>query len=116
MTIFSLKNINPPAAKKHVGRPTRVYTSDQVRDIITKHHNFLEMIDFSKKYDQLFEIHCQSSMSAISRLPTKTWRCFTQKKKKYAYIFPLVEIIVKQQEHLILINQQLEEWLMLVYY
>ena len=83
-TIFSLRNImsSPPPAKKIGGRQTKLYTSDQVRYITAKYDNFHEMTDFSKKYDQLFEIHCKSSMSAINRLTTKTWRCYTQKKKE----------------------------------
>ena len=72
---------SPPPTKKRVGRATKLYTSDQVRDMIAKYHDFREMVDFSKKYDKLFEIHCKSSVSGIIRPPTKTWRHFTQKKK-----------------------------------
>ena len=77
-----------------------------VRDMIAKYQEFYKMVDFSKKYDQLFKINCKSSASVIVRLPTKTRKCFTQKKKKkYAYIISLMEIIVKQWEHSILMNQ-----------
>ena len=48
---------SPPPTKKRVVRPTKLYTSDQVRDIIAKYYDFHEMVDLSKKYDQLFEIH-----------------------------------------------------------
>ena len=48
---------SPPPTKKRVGRPTKLYTSDQVRNMIRKYHDFHEMVDLSKKYDQLFEIH-----------------------------------------------------------
>ena len=51
-----------PATKKCVGRPAKLYTSDQVRDMIAKHHDFQEMVNFSKKYDQLFEIYSKPSV------------------------------------------------------
>ena len=72
---------SPPSTKKRVGRPTKLYTSDQVRDMIAKYDNFYEMVDFSKKYDQLFEIHCKWSVPSIVRLATEILRLFTQKKK-----------------------------------
>ena len=40
-----------------------MFTSDQVRDIIAKYHDFHEMVDFFKKYDQLFETDFKSSVS-----------------------------------------------------
>ena len=40
------------------------------------------MVDFSKKYEQLIEIHYKSSGSVIDKPPTKTRRLFTQKKKE----------------------------------
>ena len=40
------------------------------------------MVDFSKKYEQLIEIHYKSSGSVIDKPPTKTRRRFTQKKKE----------------------------------
>ena len=106
-----------PPAKKRVGRPTKLYTSDQVRNMIAKYHDIHEMVDFSEKYGQLFKIHCKSSVSVIVRPSTKTRRSFTQKKKEEVrLIIPLVEIILKQREHLILINQHSEELLMLHHY
>ena len=72
----------PPPRNKRVVIPTKLYTSDQARDMTAKYHGFHEMLDFSKKYDQLFENHCKSSMSVIIRPPTKTRRRFTQKKKE----------------------------------
>ena len=40
---------SPPPTKKRV---SILYTSDdQVRDMIAKHHDFHEIVDFSKKYD-----------------------------------------------------------------
>ena len=59
-TIFSFRNITPLPKKKRVGRPTKLYISDQVRNVIAKYLDFHEMVDFSKKYDQLFEIRCKS--------------------------------------------------------
>ena len=53
---------SPPATKKCVGRPANLYTSDQVRDMIAKHHDFQEMVNFSKNYDQLFEIYSKPSV------------------------------------------------------
>ena len=74
--------------KKRVGRTAKLYTSDQLRDIKTKYHNFQEMVDFAKKYVKPFEIHCTSSASAIVGPPTKTRRRFTQKKKEvYLHYF-----------------------------
>ena len=74
-------SLSPPT-KKHVGRPTKVYTSDQARDLIAKYHDFHETVDFSKKYDQLFRIYCKSSVSVIVRPATKTPRGFTEIKKE----------------------------------
>ena len=71
-----------PPTKKRVGIPSKLYASDQARDMIAKYHGFHEMLDLSNKYDQLFENHCKSSMSAIVRPPTKTQRRFTEKKKE----------------------------------
>ena len=45
--------LSPFPTKKRVSRPTKLYSSDQVRDMIAKYHDFHEMVDFSKKYDQL---------------------------------------------------------------
>ena len=58
-TIFFLRNINviTSPTKKRVGRPTKLYISDQVKDMIAKYYNSHEMVDFSKIYDQLFGIH-----------------------------------------------------------
>ena len=108
MLYFSLEASvsSPPPAKKRVGKPTKLFTSDQVRDMIEKYHDFHKMVDFSKKYEQLIEIHYKSSGSAIDKPPTKTRRRFTQKKKEY--IIPLVEAIVKQREHSISMNQKSE--------
>ena len=72
----------PPPIVKRVGRPIKLYTSDQVRDMIVKCDKFHTMVDFSKKYDQLFEIHCKWSVPLIVRLPTETLRLFTQKKEE----------------------------------
>ena len=55
-----------------------MFTSDQVRDIIAKYHDFHEMVDFFKKYDQLFETDFKSSVSPFVRLPNKTGRRSTQ--------------------------------------
>ena len=63
-------------------RPTKLFTSDQVRDMIEKYHTFHKMVDFSKKYEQLIEIHYKSSGSVIDKPPTKTRRSFTQQKKE----------------------------------
>ena len=84
MLYFSLEASisSPPPAKKRVGRPTKLFTSDQVRDIIEKYHDFHKMVDFSKKYEQLMEIHYKSSGSVIDKTLTRTRRRFTQKKKE----------------------------------
>ena len=42
---------SPPPTKKPVGRPTKLYTSDQVKDMIVKNQQFYEIVDFFKKYD-----------------------------------------------------------------
>ena len=89
-------------------RPTKLFTSDQVRDMIEKYHNFHKMVDFSKKYEQLIEIHYKSSGSVISRLQKLGEALPKRRKKRYAYIIPLVEAIVKQREHSISRNQQSE--------
>ena len=84
MLCFSLEASisSPPPAKKRVGRPIKLFTSDQVRDMIEKYHDFHKMVDFSKKYEQLTEIHYKSSGSVIDKPPTKTRRRFTQNKKE----------------------------------
>ena len=98
---------SPPPTKKLVGRPTKLYTSDQVRGMTAKYHNFHVMVEFSKKYDQLFEIYCKPTVSAIVSPPTKTRRSFTQKKKEEVYFhYSISRIIVNQRKHLILMIQQ----------
>ena len=84
MLYFSLEASvsSPPPAKKRVGRPTKLFKSDQVKDMIEKYNYFRKMVDFSKKYEQLIEIHYKLSESVIDKPPTKTRRRFTQKKKE----------------------------------
>ena len=102
---------SPSSTKKRVGRPTKLYIYDQVRDMITKYYDFHEMVDFSRKYDKLYEIHCKSPVSAIAWLATQTRRCFTQKKKEEVrlYYSNSVNYCETAREHLILMNQQSKE-------
>ena len=50
-----------------------------------------------------------SHLFAIVRRPTKLGDALPKRRQKCVYIMLLVEIIVKQREHLILMNQQFEE-------
>ena len=43
--------------KKGVGRPTKLHTTDQVRDMIVKYHNFHEM---AKQREHLMLMNQQS--------------------------------------------------------
>ena len=54
-------------------------------------------------------------LQSLGRLP-KLGDALPKRRKKSTYIISLLEIIVKQWEHLILINQQSEEWSMLAHF
>ena len=60
---------SPLPTKKRAGRPTKLYISDQVRNMIAKYLDFHEMVDFSNKYDQLFEINCKSYQNSEMLYP-----------------------------------------------
>ena len=49
---------------------------------MVKHHDFNEMVDFYKRYNQQFEIYSQSSELKTLGLPSKTQKRFTQIKKQ----------------------------------
>ena len=72
-----------------------------------KYDDFHKMIDFSKKNDQLFRIHCKSSVSAILKLTFKTRRHFTQKKEEVRLNYSICGNYCKTAKALI--NQQSEE-------
>ena len=55
---------------------------EQAQNIMAKHHDFNEMVDFYKRYNQQFEIYSQSSELKTLGLPRKTWKRFTQIKKQ----------------------------------
>ena len=76
---------SPSPTKKRVGRPIKLYTSDQVRDMITKYHYFQEMVDFSKNVSPscLRFTASHPCLRPLGRLP-KLGDALPQKRKKYA--------------------------------
>ena len=81
-----------------------------VRDMIAKYQDFYKMIDFSKKYDQLFKINCKSSASVIVRLPTKTRKCFTQKKKEKVRLYYFINGNYCETVRTFDINESITVW------
>ena len=53
---------------------------------MAKHHDFNEMVDFYKRYNQQFEIYSQSSELKTLGLPRKTRKRFTQIEKQEIHL------------------------------
>ena len=55
---------------------------EQVQNIMAKYHDFNEMVDFYKRYNQQFEIYSQLSELKTLGLTSKTRKRFAQIKKQ----------------------------------